>query len=278
MRKSFLISLFAAALVLGGCDNLVEPISESRTGSVAVYGVLDMRMEEQVIRLEALRSTILAESSELDDVTIRSIAVGEGSFQDWTRVDSTDSAGNPITLFVASFTPKAGTTYRVDVFRNGEVISEARTTIPSQPRLVLDPVIGDESTLSQTLYLAGLNGIPESLTVAYTVVDIDESDPVTVPVPYGRIVEQPVSQLNFDVTYFSDRFVVMNQLGRDIDESGVRLRRLEMSFDLISPEWNEINATNVTGGLGFFASVGRYTYSWALDDQSVSTIGWVNEQ
>ena len=278
MRKHIIISLFAAALVLSGCDNVVEPISEGQSESIAIYGLLDMRTDTQTIRLEALRSTILAQSTDLDGVSIRSIAVGTGAFQEWSKVDSTDSAGNSITLFTAAFTPEAGVTYRVDVSRNGQVISEAHTTIPPQPRLVLDPVIGDESTLSQTLYLLDINGTPEGLTVAYTVVDIDDGDPVTVPVAYGRIVDQPVSQLNFDVTYFSDRFIVMNQLGRDIDEAGVRLRRLEMSFDLPSSEWNDVGSPNVTSGLGFFASVGRYNYTWTLDDQSVSIIGWVNEQ
>ena len=110
------------------------------------------------------------------------------------------------------------------------------------------------------------------------VIDIDQSEPITVPVFYGRIAESPVTQLSFDVTYWSDLYVVMNALGRDIDEPGVRLQRIELSFDLPSPEWDDMDSSNLLGGLGFFGSVGRYSYSWALDDQSVATLGWIDVQ
>jgi len=273
-----LISFFLVLLVLAGCDNVVEPVSSDRPESVAIYGLLDMRTDRQMVRLEALRSTILEQPGGLDSITVRSIAEGSGTFQTWTRLDSTDGVGNPVTLFEADFTPQAGTTYRVDVLRGETVLSQARTTIPPQPQIAFGPIGGDEFSLAQTLYLSGVNGAPEQARVTYTVVDIDATLPVPIPVSYGRLADGPVSDLNFDITYGSDRFVVMNQLRRDIDEVGVRFRGVTLSFDLPSPEWTDVEARNVTGGLGFFASVGRYSYTWILDDQTVSTMGWINAQ
>lgn len=278
MMRRLPILLALLAVLYAGCDNVIEPISSDRTDSVAIYGLLDMRTDRQLLRLEALRSTILEQSSGLDGVSVRSIAEGTGSFQTWTRIDSTDTAGNPITLFEADFTPVIGTTYRVDVLRGDVVLSQARTTVPPRPRIAIGPVEEDGSTLTQTMYLTSVNGAPEHVQVAYTVVDIGEVVPVTVPVAYGRLAETPVPDVNVTVNFSNDRFVVMNQLRRDIDEEGVRFRGVSLTFDLPSPEWIDVQSDNVTGGLGFFASVGRYSYTWTLSDQTVSSMGWINEQ
>ena len=237
-----------------------------------------MRTDRQILRLEALRSTILEQSQGLDGVEVRSIEEGTGTFQRWTRVDSTDIDGQPITLFVADLLPDAGTTYRVDVLRGDAVLSQARTTIPARPRLTIGPVEEDDSARSQTLYLTEVNGAPEHVQVNYTVVDIGEVQPVSLPVAYGRLADAPVSDVNVTISYSTDRFVVMNQLRRDIDEVGVRFRGISLSFDLPSPEWIDVQSDNVTDGLGFFASVGRYSYTWTLSDETVTSLGWINEQ
>jgi len=273
-----IISLLGCACVLSGCENTLEPLSADREDTIALYGILDMRSNQQVIRLEALRASILANDDELDGIRVRSIAIGSGTFQEWRDSLATDDAGNPITLFVSDFTPEAGTSYRLTVSRDQQLLAEAVTKVPAAPGLLLDPVTGDESSLSQTVYLRDMNGAPESVTISYSVIDIGASVPTTVDVSYGRIAEAPVTQLSFDVTYWSDRFVVVNALGRDIDEAGIKLTQIELSFDLPSPAWADAQSSNLLGGLGFFASVGRYSYTWPLDQQSVETMGWIDAQ
>lgn len=272
------LAILAMLLLLGGCNNVVEPISGERSESMAIYGLMDMRTDRQFLRLEPLRSTILAQPNDLEDISVRSIAVGTGTFQPWERVDTTDVDGSPIILYAANFVPEAGRTYRVDVLREGNSIAQARTTVPARPNIALGPVSGDEQTLVQTLFVSSLNGAPEQVSVSYTVVDIDDTLPVTVPVAYGRLADQPVSEVQFDVSYGTDRLIVMNRLGRDIDEVGVRFQGLELSFDLPSPEWTNTGSVSTTGGLGFFASVGRYSYSWTLDNRTLSALGWIDEQ
>lgn len=273
-----IISLLLAVFIQAGCDNTVEPISADREDTVALYGVLDMRTNTQIIRLEALRSTILSQDDDLENIRVRSIVVGSGTFVEWRDSTGTDDAGNPVSLYVADFTPMAGARYRLTVMRDDVLLVDAFTDVPAAPGLLIDPARGDESSLAQTVYLRDMNGAPEGVTVSYTVIDVGQSEPTTIAVPYSRIVEQPVTQLNFDVTYFADRFVVMNALGRGIDEPGVQLRRVELTFDLPSTEWADAQSSNLPQGLGFFASVGRYSYSWTLDEQSVVTLGWINAQ
>ena len=273
-----IIASIVWVLVCAGCDNVVDPIASDRNGSVAIYGVLDMRTERQLLRLEALRSTIEEAPGGLDGIAVRSVDEGTGVTQDWALLDSTDRSGTPITLFEAFFNPRESATYRVEVYRSDSVLSYARTTIPTRPVLTTGSVVGDSSQLAQSIHLSDINGIPERAQVAYTVIDSSQSLPVTIPVAYGRLATQPVSDLTFDVVYGSDRFVVMAQLGREMDDEGVRFHGLSLTFDLPSPEWTNVQVDNVAGGLGFFGAVGRYSYTWTLEDEVVAAIGWINEQ
>lgn len=273
-----IIASLVCVLACVGCDNVVEPIASDRNGSVAIYGVLDMRTERQLLRLEALRPTIQETPGSLDGIAVRSVDEGTGITQDWALLDSTDRTGAPITLFEAFFNPRESATYRVEVHRSDSVLSYARTTIPTRPVLTTGPVVGDSSQLAQPIYLSDVNGVPERAQIAYTVIDSSEALPVTIPVAYGRLAARPVSDLSFDVVYGSDRFVVMTQLGKEVDDEGVRFRGLSLTFDLPSPEWSNVQTDNVAGGLGFFGAVGRYSYTWTLDDEVVAAIGWINEQ
>jgi len=273
-----IIASLVCVLACVGCDNVVDPIASDRNGSVAIYGVLDMRTERQLLRLEALRPTIQETPGSLDGIAVRSVDEGTGITQDWALLDSTDRTGAPITLFEAFFNPRESATYRMEVHRSDSVLSYARTTIPTRPVLTTGPVVGDSSQLAQAIYLSDVNGVPERAQIAYTVTDSSEALPVTIPVAYGRLATRPVSDLSFDVVYGSDRFVVMTQLGKEVDDEGVRFRGLSLTFDLPSPEWSNVQTDNVAGGLGFFGAVGRYSYTWILDDEVVAALGWINEQ
>lgn len=277
-RHAVHIVLVLMLLAGAGCDNVVDPISDDRNGSVAMYGVLDMRTERQLLRLEALRSTIEEAPGELQGVDVRSIEEATGSIQTWTRLDTTDRSGAPITLFEAYFEPTVGATYRLEVYRGDVVLSFATTTVPPRPRLTVGPVAGDTSSLAQTIFLENLEGVPERAHVDYAVVDTGQALPVIVPVTYGRLAAGLTEELQFQVNYGSDRYVVMAQLGKLVDEPGVRFRGLSLTFDVPSQEWADPVANNVANDLGFLGAVGRYTYEWTVDGQTVEALGWVNEQ
>lgn len=270
--------LLAVLLTLTACENTVEPVVEDADVRFAVYGFLDMRTDRQVVRVESLRPTILAEGGSLEGVLVTAVEEGTGTRHVFRDSVATDAEGSSVSLFVASFLPKAGRAYRLEVARPGEPATLARTVLPEMPLLQFEPAAGTEATLAQTLYLIGVNGAPEATTVYYTVVPPGGEEPVTIPVNYGRLSTGPVSDLNFPVHFFSDRYIVMDALGLDVDVPGVRLLKLELSFDLPSTEWSQVQPRNIERGHGFFASVGRYRYTWLLDRPSVQTLGWIDIQ
>lgn len=272
------VPIILAVLLLTACENTVEPVVEDAEVRYAVYGFLDMRTERQVIRVESLRPTILSEGTVLDEVEVTAIEEGTGMRTTFRDSTATAADGSPVSLFVADFKPLPGRAYRLEVARPGELPTVARTRIPDTPVLQFGQTSGTVADLAQTLYLVGINGAPEAATVYYTVVAPTVEDPVTIPVNYGRLSTTPVSDLTFPVNYYLDRFIVMNALQLNLDVPGVRFLKLEMSFDLPSAEWGSVEPRNIERGHGFFASVGRYRYSWLLDRQSVETLGWIDEQ
>lgn len=276
MKRS--VPIILAVLLLTACENTVEPVVEDAEVRYAVYGFLDMRTERQVIRVESLRPTILSEGTVLEDVQVTVIEEGTGMRTSFRDSMATAEDGSPVSLFVADLTLLPGRSYRLEVTRPGELPTVARTRIPATPVLQFGQTTGSVADLAQTLYLLGVNGAPEAATIYYTVVAPTVEDPVTVPVNYGRLTTTPVADLSFPVNYFLDRFIVMNALQLNLDVPGVRFLRLEMSFDLPSEEWGQVEPRNIDRGHGFFASVGRYHYSWLLDRQSVETLGWIDEQ
>lgn len=278
MNRFRIIALFLALSTLAACDNVVEPVSEDVQSRYVVYGVLDMRSERQVLRIEALRPTILSAEDDLDNVRVVLSDTETGQRVEFRDSLAARSDGEPIHLFVADIVPESGRTYRLDIARPGEPGTVATTTVPDSPVLHRDAAMGDENTLSQTLYVVGVNAAPENVTVSYTVALPGGEEEVTVPVSYGRLTDSAVADLVFPVKYYADRFVVMNMLGLDVDDTGIRLRRVEVQVDIPSLEWRQALPNNITRGHGFFASVGRYSFSWRLDAASVSTLGWIDEQ
>ena len=278
MNRLRTIAVVLMLAALAACDNVVEPVSEGVQSRYVVYGVLDMRSDQQVFRIEALRPTILAEDDGLDGVRVVLSDTETGQRVGFRDSVVTRSDADPIHLFVADFLPESGRTYSLDISRSGELGTVATTAVPETPVLLRDEALGDVSTLSQTVYVVGVNARPENVTVIYTVALPGGEEERKVPVSYGRITEAAVGDLVFPIKYYADRFVVMNMLGLDVDEPGVRLRRIDLQVDIPSKEWGQTLPNNITRGHGFFASVGRYSFTWRLDDASVSTLGWIDEQ
>ena len=278
MRKISIIACLLILLVGSGCDNTVEPVVEDSSVRYVIYGFLDMRSETQVIRVEVLRPTILAEGDELDGVEVT--VSDEETGQRYVMTDSVGTAqdGSAVALYVARFLPEPGHRYRLEVARPGEVGTVATTQIPPEPVFFRDAPVGGLSDMTLTVRFGGINGRPGHFVMHYTVAAPNGEDTTHVQVNYGDIVQGPVQDLSFPVEYFADRFIVMNSLGLDVTDVGVRLRRLELSFDIPSAEWYLLESTNIVRGHGFFAAIGRYSVSWRLDSSKVFELGWIDEQ
>ncbi|MDA0684103.1 MAG: hypothetical protein O3A57_06715 [Bacteroidetes bacterium] len=270
-------ALFALVFILIGCDNTIEPIVDDVTG-YAVYGYLDMRTERQVIRVEALRPILLASSGDLGDLSVTSYDNNTGQHFEWTDSSAFDNSGVPITLFTAHFRPLEGHEYSLIVEGSGGTALEATTTIPTAPIFYSDELRGTIENLTQPVFLQGIAVPPQDLRVEYTMINVGEEDPVTIPVSYGNQGFALNEGWTFNVNYYSDQYVVMRQLGRDLGEPGIRFKKLALSFAVPSIEWQEAPGSNILNGHGFFGSVAGYQYEWRLDAAGVELLGWIDEQ
>jgi hypothetical protein len=264
---------------LSACDNTIEPLVEDGGSSYAIHGFLDMRSERQVIRVESLRATVLADTEGLTGVEVVTSDLMTGQFNVWSDSLVTLDDGSEGVLYYADFKPIAGHEYRVQVGREGEIKASATTLVPSSPSFYIDPTRGDTLNLKQQVYLVNVQDQPKQLTMQYTVIDVGSESPQTIPISYGESGSQIQDGWTFDVQLSIDRFIVMRILNRDTDEQNVRLRRVSFSLTIESSEWtNQLTSTNLENAHGFFGSVGYYEYFWQLDEQSLGVMGFLDDQ
>ena len=282
MRKhiTYCVALMAVLFVLAGCENTIEPIVDD-IDDYAVYGYLDMRTDRQVLRVEALRPTLLASGDDLDrvaDVSVVTIDLTSGQRIEWADSSGFDDDGGPVTFFTAGFRPLEGHEYRLSVGGSGGTLLSANTTIPTAPVFYRDELTGTIDDFAQPAFLQGLTSAPQQLHVEYTVINIGEETPVTIPVSYGNQGFASNDGWVFTVNYHSDQYVVMRDLGRDLGEPGIRFRKIAVSFAVPSTEWQQTPGSNISNGLGFFGSLAHYQYNWQLDARAVELFGWIDEQ
>lgn len=277
-QLSHSVILFALLVVLAGCDNTIEPIVDDIDG-YAVYGYLDMRTDRQVVRVEALRPTLLSLNDDLvRDVTVTTTDLTSGHHIVWSDSSTVDDEGTPITLFTADFRPLEGHEYKLSISGSEGTVLEASTTIPSAPVFYRDELTGTVDDFAQPAFLQGLTSAPQQLRVEYTLININEEVPVTIPVSYGNQGFEANGGWTFSVNYHSDQYVVMRELGRDLGEPGIRFKKIALSFAVSSSEWQQTPGSNIANGHGFFGSVAHYRYDWRLDARGVELLGWINEQ
>jgi len=265
-------------MVLAGCDNTVEPIVDDIDG-YAVYGYLDMRTDRQVVRVEALRPTLLSSNDDLaHDVVVTTTDLTSGQHIVWADSSASDEDGTLITLFMADFRPLEGHEYRLSISGSEGTVLEASTMIPTAPVFYRDELTGTIDDFAQPAFLQGLTSAPQQLHVEYTLINVNEEVPVTIPVAYGNQGFVANGGWTFTVNYHSDQYVVMRELGRDLGELGIRFQKIAVSFAVSSTEWQQTPGSNILNGHGFFGSVAHYRYEWRLDSRAVDLLGWIDEQ
>ncbi len=281
MRQGFLIisCCILGALVFSACDNTIEPQIDDGETRYAVHGFLDMRVERQVLRIESLRSTVLSDPAEMDGVEVITSDVESGQFVVWSDSVVTLNDGTDGTVYYADFKPLPGHMYRLSVGRPGEIGATATTVVPSAPTFYQDPVRGDSLDLKQQVFMVNLEDQPKALTMHYTLLDVGDEAPQTIPISYGGIGSSIPDGWTFDVMLAVDRFILLRILNHEPAERRVRLRELGFSLTIESREWLDLlEPANLTNAHGFFGSVGYYEHDWLLDAQSLSMIGFIDDQ
>jgi hypothetical protein len=178
----------AALLLVPGCgDPIVNVLKPSDQFQFSMFGVLDVAADTQVIRIEPLGdSTQIGAPRELDaTVVLENLDNGEQI----PLQDSVTTFGTRPTLVHNLWTThpiQPATSYRVAVQRNGEPVTTATTTTPSQPPNLTHTAFPDTALTLPCVFPVNPNNQREAAnTFTVTAQDIDRiaSAKVIYPIP-----------------------------------------------------------------------------------------------
>ena len=137
-RFSPLLAFLFFAVVLGGCEDTVNPILESDR-DFTLFGTLDMARDTQFVRVIPIRATLLSGDDNTLDVTFTSTDLDEGETIVWRDSLITFANGAQGHVFYAPLRIRPGHSYRIAVQPAGsDLITSAITTVPEAPV----PVVG----------------------------------------------------------------------------------------------------------------------------------------
>lgn len=281
MKRGLLSYLFCLVplVLFQACDNTIEPFVESGSTNFALHGFLDMRTDQQIVRLEGLRPNILSEPVSLEGVEVSTIDHTDGTVVIWRDSIITLDNGTLGTAFVASFRPNMGHEYSFNVGRNGVTESRATTQVPAPPVLLPAAPVGESENMKQHLVLIGLKDQPTKVHVLYEVSPPNENERQVISVAYGDPGFLSNAGWELEISLGIDRFIILNTLGLDIATQDVRLHNVEMRATLFSEEWQTQGSEfNLENAHGFFGSVGVFDGGWDIDSSAVRTLGFIDNQ
>lgn len=269
-----------AVLALAACaDNSVSPLLEEPTAFFAVHGFLDSGADTQYVRVEALRGTVLADSSAPLDVIVTSTHEQTGVTVAWRDSLVTLDDGSRGHLFHARFRPEAGGRYHLDVRRPDGRGTRATTTLPPVPPLRTAPPQGDSTFLSQQITFEGLFEPYHDLFLRYRIAPTAGAPAETHTLRYGQTGQR--GPLGWDVQVFltRDLQVIRRLVGSEFRDTTATFFGVGLVVELLGPEWKTPDrAPNIEGGQGFFGAIGRYEVPWHLDGTAVHAMGFQDQQ
>ncbi len=269
------ILLLTLVLALGACDAAFEPLTGSETEFFAVYGFLDTESDTQFVRVSPLRP-LLDPASQPADTRVASTVVETGERTAWQdSLVRLDDGGTGL-LFYAPFRAQPGGTYRLEVRRPDDRLTQATTRVPPTPALRTDAVVRAPSTdFVQTVTWAGLTRQPAGAALRYRITFPGASQPDTVTFSFPEPGMPVPDGWAFTVNLTQDRFAILDLLDRGPTDSTVVLLGLAMEVEARSEEWQRPDAPlNIQHGFGFFGAVATFEQAWTLDATTTLRVGF----
>ena len=261
------------------CDNTIEPLVESESTNFALHGYLDMRTDQQIVRLEGLRPNILSEPVSLEGVEVSTIDHTDGTVVIWRDSIITLDNGTLGTVFVANFRPDLGHEYSFNVGRNGVTEGRATTRVPEPPVVLPATPVGESENMKQHLVLIGLKDQPTKVHILYEVSPPNETERQVISVAYGDPGFLSNAGWELEISLGIDRFIILNALGLDSVTQDIRLHNVEMRATLFSEEWQTQGSEfNLENAHGFFGSIGVFDGGWDIVSSAVRKLGFIDNQ
>lgn len=275
------MGVFLAALLLGGCENSVDPFLETDR-YYTIFGYLDTGSDTQYIRVIPFRKDLEGEKPIPLDAEVTALDIEAGIEYEWRDSIITFNDGSVGHVFVSDFRPIPGHRYRFQVERGDGALTWAETVVPiAENAVVTQPAAFSQGPITQLVTWENIDVEPFRVEVWYRFSEFPHSTPFT----------------EFVVTYkdigskVDDGWTVQVHLSEDTEEIKPNLRpgspllgvgmRLTMSDDFWRPPGGIFDEevlvqpgtfSNVQHGFGFLGAVNQYTVEWVLDERTVKRL------
>lgn len=264
-----------AALILGACDNAVDPFSPRGSQDFAVFGFLDTAADTQYVRVARVQH----DAAMLEDVELRPM-VSTTNLANGVRTAWEDSAvvledGSRGLLHFAAFSALPGVTYRIEISDDPASSTRGFTTVPVTELVQVGMPRRDAFDALQQEIVWRDVGPPAEVALHYRVRALPTRTESTVTVPYVDVGSSSTVGWRVNVMLHRDFGTVRRRVQAAVGDTALVLLDVGMSFDVPSIEWMDVDeASNIDNGTGFFASVGRFFGNWSLDSTTVRAIGY----
>jgi len=288
-RTHFQRVALAAVVILGisiaGCDQSDLDPFDNDGRYFTVWGYLDALESEQVVRVvpvtrfaERIMDPTEAQASIDAEVYTTDLATEKRTR--WTHELVQLDDGTYGHVFKARFIVRPGRTYRLEVIRRDGKTAVAETTVPRivQPKIMQRSEVmynADSTEIWQDVLVPGIPS-PWELTAIYVA---GLTTNFRVQVPYGRVGERTADGSWRTRLHISrDQPEIWEYLRSFPNETGATLAAVGLQLRILDEEWDppegvfdpEVLAqpgvlTNVTGGFGFFGSIGFHVEEWLID-------------
>jgi len=271
--RVFPLILLTTALLLTGCAETVD--TRLRIDyPFSIYGLLNPQADTHGVRVFEIQSHIRLTRPEPIDAEVRSTLLTTGAQQIWRDSVIQLQDGDFRHVYWASFRPKGGEAYRLEVIRSDGATSSAVTTVPGPVTLeVLEP---DTLRPGEAIMPVLVRGSPPTLPridVEYIVVGYAPggSDPIFKSLTFNYwagVVEVPEGDL-IEVDLIRDFLEIFKEFDQDdaVANDLIDLREINLRVHVGDANWvspigvfdpdflvEPGSFSNVENGFGYFGS------------------------
>ncbi|MEQ9105799.1 MAG: DUF4249 family protein [Rhodothermales bacterium] len=285
LAASAILLCAVLGLTLTACDQTdIDPFHNDGQ-YFTVWGYLDVLEREQTIRVVPVtrfpeRIESPTEPQAYIDADVYTTDLSTEERIKWTHSLMQLDDGTYGHMYTARFIVRPGRTYRLEVVRSDGKMAVAETTVPrtvDQGHMQRSEVMynADSTEIWQDIEVRGIPS-PWDMRALYTA---GASTNFHVQVPYGRTGERTTDGGWRTRLHISrDQPAVQEYLRSFPDESGATLVAVGLQLRILDENWDppegvfdpEVLAqpgvlTNVSGGHGFFGSMGYHAEEWEID-------------
>ena len=277
---SFVLVLLLSSIVVAGCDNSLEPISDE--AGFSIYGALSLSTDRQLIRVRDLRAPLTPEATETLEAEVFLERLSDGR-----RIQMVDSVIAFDGVFTHNFRAvedlQPDTDYRLIAQRPDGTQS---TVTARTPPVVPEVTLPDSSNCLQQFRVTfpGITDIRQiRASIGYTT-DLETVWVDTVPSDFETDPNQNL------VLEFRPESVLETTIPRQDQPRPISLyaprclalasERIQVAYLHFGPEWSGALETfdptesgRVENGLGFFGALRRDTTFVEVDTTQVINIG-----